>query len=104
MPDSGFLARFPTPPRVEATPPLAPDTPTLRSKSADVSIPESRSLPELLELASSEIPLEELSEAARPRSQRARSLPGVLLSERVVTLNSPLLIGESRRERRLGCR
>jgi hypothetical protein len=41
----------------------------------DISIPLSRSLPELLELVSSEIPDEEQSDIIRPRSHRARRRP-----------------------------
>jgi len=55
----------------------------------EVSIPESRSDPELLEqLASSDMPDEVLlvSDAIRPRSQRARNRLGVFLNERTVTV------------------
>jgi hypothetical protein len=45
------------------------------SLDEDISIPLSRSLPELLELVSSEIPDEEQSDIIRPRSHRARRRP-----------------------------
>lgn len=68
------------------------------SKSAwppEVSMPLSLSLPELLELASSDIPEEDellleelLSEGALPRSHLALSRPGVSRSDRTVTFSS----------------
>ena len=58
----------------------------------DISIPLSRSLPELLELVSSDIPEEEQSEMILPRSQRARNLLGVFRNERTVTVKSASLL------------